>query len=395
MERINHEELKTLLNLCFKAKQSLFVYGRPGIGKSVTVKEQAKKIAKQEGKEYKEWNALQPEEQLKLFKNRDKHFVLLDERVSEYSDTSDAKGLPDFIDTSKIDGELSDIGGRSVVWGGQLWVRYFAHPDAHGIIFLDEINNAPPSIQKACYKIVLDHQIGNMSFGDDIEVIGAGNRLQDKSNVFAMPKALDNRASHVELKVPTADDWIENYAMPNKLNANVIAYVKYKPSMLHKWSDKAEDKAYPSPRSMEMLSNLLDYAKNMKEIKLAANSTIGSGAAREFMAFFKVREEVDMEAIMKNPKKVKEIDDDRMDLKWAVASYVAEKYKADKKKLAKALEVANNLHPAEFKIQAARFIKNANEKHFKEAVTNSKDKAIRKVWDKMAGQVGKYLVYAD
>lgn len=388
MKKVDHKELEKLINLCYKAKQSLFVYGRPGIGKSDKVKKMAKELSGE--REFKDWNKLQLEEQKELLENRDKYFVLLDERVSEYSDTSDAKGLPDFVEMSESD-EIK--GGRPVVWGGQLWVRYFAHPDAHGIIFLDEINNAPPSIQKACYKIVLDRQIGNMSFGEDVSVIGAGNRIQDKSNVFAMPKALDNRGSHVELEVPSADDWVENFAIPNKIHSDVIAFIKSRPDMLHKWSDDREDKAYPSPRSWEMLSNLIHHANDREEEILAANSTVGSGAAVEFSGFLKIKDEIDMETIMENPEKVKDLED--MSTKWAVASYVAEKYKADKDKLGKALEVACNLSPSEFKIQATRFIKNVDEEHFTETIKEKKDKKAVKHWNELAKKVGKYFLHAD
>ena len=62
-----------------------------------------------------------------------------------------------------------------------------------GILFLDEMNSAPQSVQAAAYQLILNRKIGDYELPVGWAVIAAGNRASDRSVVHAQPAALANR----------------------------------------------------------------------------------------------------------------------------------------------------------------------------------------------------------
>ena len=48
------------------------------------------------------------------------------------------------------------------------------------VLFLDELNSAPPSVQAAAYQLVLNRRIGTYILPDNVVVVAAGNRETDK-----------------------------------------------------------------------------------------------------------------------------------------------------------------------------------------------------------------------
>ena len=149
-------QIFSALHTLLSAHQPVFLWGAPGVGKSQVVA----KVAADRGM------AL-----------RDIRAVLLD--------PVDLRGLP----------RLEN--GRAE------WCppAFLPGPDdsEQGIIFLDELNAAPPLVQAACYQLVLDRRIGEYRLPDGWSIIAAGNREKDKAVTHRMPSALANRMVHLEL----------------------------------------------------------------------------------------------------------------------------------------------------------------------------------------------------
>ena len=126
------------------------------------------------------------------------------------------------------------------------------------ILFLDEITAAPTSVQAAAYQITLDRTVGEHRLPENCIVIAAGNRVTDRSVAYNMPKALANRLCHLEIKedVNAWHDW----AVKNRVHPYVTGYMEYNSSALIK-SDGME-LAFPTPRSWEMVSNILNYVSD-------------------------------------------------------------------------------------------------------------------------------------
>jgi hypothetical protein len=128
--------------------------------------------------------------------------------------------------------------------------------DVVNILFLDEISAAPPSVQAAAYQITLDRTVGEHRLPENCIVLAAGNRVTDHSVAYNMPKALANRLCHFEIKTD-ASSW-HKWAVINDIHPFVTGYIEYNPGALVRTDTAGADLAFPTPRSWEMVSNILN-----------------------------------------------------------------------------------------------------------------------------------------
>lgn len=76
--------------------------------------------------------------------------------------------------------EPSDFAGLPVVADGGVrfapprWARRL-HAAGHGILFLDEITTAPPAVQAALLRVVLERVVGDLELPADVAVVAAAN----------------------------------------------------------------------------------------------------------------------------------------------------------------------------------------------------------------------------
>ena len=146
-----------------------------------------------------------------------------------------------------------------------------------GILFLDEINMAPPAMQGMAQQLILDRRVGSYTVPDGWFIWAAGNRKEDRAAVFDMPAPLANRFLHLEVEA----DWdsFKAHALERGMHEQVIAFLSYRPTLLHALD--AMKPAWPSPRSWELASKL-----HGAQLDVAA--AIGGAAASEFLAYLQV-----------------------------------------------------------------------------------------------------------
>jgi len=165
---------------------SLMLWGAPGIGKSSLVAQVAEK----------------------------KQLSLIDVRISQLAPT-DLRGLP------VVNEDRSS------------WIPpEFLPKDGRGILFLDEINMAPPAIQGIAQQLILDRKVGNYVLPEGWFIWGAGNRKEDFASVFDMPAPLANRFMHLEV-ISKFEEFIE-YAINKDFDETIISFLKFRPNLLHK-----------------------------------------------------------------------------------------------------------------------------------------------------------------
>lgn len=146
-----------------------------------------------------------------------------------------------------------------------------------GVLFLDELNSAPPAMQGIAQQLILDRQVGSYRLPDGWYVWAAGNRKEDRAAVFDMPTPVANRFLH--LSVEPDFDSFKPYALDQGLSEHIIAFLSFRPELLHKLDP--HQAAWPSPRSWEMANAL--YQSGM-EIAPA----VGIEPSSEFLAFLDV-----------------------------------------------------------------------------------------------------------
>lgn len=390
VQKVDHETLESRINVGYKSDTPLFVYGPPGIGKSDTVASVARDIAERKGKRFVKWsevdqssyvddseirsnNALisdfddseRPENESDismndLYNNPNKYFLLVDQRLAQ-NDPTDIKGIP-------------DTKGSVTSWNPPDWIAFASQKNASGIVFCDELTHAPQLVQKAYFSLILDKKVDNTKISDDVYIMAAGNREEDKAGVISMPSALRNRFGHVELTPPNGGrdgDWTE-WAMNNQIHESVVGFLSSRSGQSHlfKFSESnRDDKAFPTPRSWEMASDAIKSsdAKTHDEISEIAEVFVGEATASYFNGYLKDREKIEVTQYLDNPDKVLDMENKGMDIdgKHALVMGIATEYKENPSRLPDILDVVNNLD-AEFGAYLLSLLSTYNEKHWDE-----------------------------
>ncbi len=196
----------------------------------------------------------------------------------------------DFIDLRLSQLMPSDLRGVPVPEEG---ITHWSPPsflpqDGAGVLFMDELNMAPPALQGVAQQLILDRRVGNYILPEDWFIWAAGNRKTDKAAVFEMPGPLANRFIH--LNVDLSLDDFKQYAYRNNLSSEVIGFLSYRPDLLHEVHSSEPN--WPSPRTWEMASNLFQASMDVEP-------AVGAAAAMEFSAFIQLKNQLpDIQAIL-------------------------------------------------------------------------------------------------
>ncbi len=162
-------------------------------------------------------------------------------------------------------------------------------PDANrhgeqGILFLDEITSAPPSVSAAAYQLILDRRLGEYKVPDGWAIFAAGNRQGDRGVTFTMPAPLANRFSHFDVDAHL-DDWVA-WAYQHNIDERVIAFLRFRPELLFDFDPAHNPVAFPSPRSWEFAHRSLQKFGNKTELLQGAlQACVGPAAGIELTAF--------------------------------------------------------------------------------------------------------------
>lgn len=153
------------------------------------------------------------------------------------------------------------------------------------VLFLDELNSAPPAVQAAGYQLILNRRIGQYVLPDNVVIIAAGNRQGDRGVTYRMPAPLANRFRHLEMIVDF-EDW-KDWALLNEVHADVIGYLSFAKQDLFDFNPKSSSEAWASPRSwvdvsMALYHPAFDSAPEY-ERKAEIAGSVGDGMAAKFM----------------------------------------------------------------------------------------------------------------
>lgn len=245
VRQVGPKSAKKAINKAIQKRRPVFLWGPPGIGKSDIVKQ----IGEDAGRE------------------------VIDVRLALWEPT-DIKGIPYY------NAEL----------GKMVWAPPAELPtdeDSTAIIFLDELNSAPPAVQAAAYQLILNRRVGTYRLPKGVDIVAAGNREGDRGVTYRMPAPLANRFVHLEAKVDF-DDW-QDWATLNKIHADVVGYVGFAKQDLYDFDPKSSSKSFATPRSWCFVSDLLDDDDtDLDTLQNLIAGAIGDGLAVKFMAHRKI-----------------------------------------------------------------------------------------------------------
>jgi hypothetical protein len=177
-------------------------------------------------------------------------------------------------------------------------------------LFLDELTAAPQMTQAGCYQLVLDRKLGEYQLPDGWVVTAAGNPASERGVHFSMPRPLRNRFVHLDLE-PDFEDWCR-WAVRAGVRPEIIAFLRFKPALLHTGDVTSDANAWPTPRSWEMASNVLTGFSRRQSSSFCVGSTeieaqllegtIGIPATTELVAFLRLfRQLPSVDEILLNP----------------------------------------------------------------------------------------------
>ena len=317
MHTINPQNLMKELKDCIIAGYPAMIWGGPGIGKSEIPQQVADEL----------------------------NIPLLDFRANLF-DPVDVRGIPYTRD------DLS-------VASGAMKITSWAPPDIfpseethgpRGLFMIDELPTAPPATQNAFLQLLLTRQVGNYKMPDGWSCLAAGNRLTDGASVYQMPSPVRNRLMHYELE-PSLDAWCE-WALKNEVNTTLVSFMRYRPNLLY--SFKADEYAFPTPRSWSFVDKRLRLTKNMDDSRLffGIAGAVGTGPAGEFLAFAKIADKLpDIDNLIANPSSYMPSEDPAV--LYALTGAVASR--AEPSKLENIMKLGKKI-PTEFQVVLVKSI---------------------------------------
>lgn len=188
------------------------------------------------------------------------------------------------------------------------------HDGEPALINLDEFGKAPRDVQNGWHPIL---EIEKPRFcgrpinpdsivflTSNLDVEGLGDNLKSHTK---------DRLCELIMRAPTAEEWITNFAIPNKVHPTVLAMASERPQVFLTVLDGKdwEDSPYQqvTPRGLERVSDIMrnSYNKLRDEVILAnVAGCVGTPFANDFSAFIKYqRENPKWEDVINNPMTAK------------------------------------------------------------------------------------------
>jgi AAA domain (dynein-related subfamily) len=224
--------------------------------------------------------------------------------------------------------EPSDFAGLPVVADGRVafappvWARRLAE-DEVGILFLDEISTAPPAVQAALLRVVLERVVGDLELPEGVVVIAAANPPEQAADGWDLSAPLANRFCHLDWPVESQafaegltggwgapvvprlpDGWDSQLAVGRGL---VSAFVSVRPALTVAMPEDGTTagRGWPSPRSWEMAA-LLWTAATVSSASEQARAAlvmgcVGQGAGLELLSWASEMDLPDPEEVLADP----------------------------------------------------------------------------------------------
>lgn len=213
--------------------------------------------------------------------------------------------------------------GDSVHFAPPAWAQRLA-ASGRGVLFLDEISTAPPAVQAALLRVVLERTVGDLALPDAVTVVAAANPPEQAADGWDLSPPLANRFCHLDWDLDArewAEGMIAGFQQPEvpslederlvgeltAARAAVGAFVIARGHLLHAHpgNEAMAGRAWPSPRSWEMAARLIAAtaacgAPDPVRSVLVAGA-VGPAAAAEFLAW---REDLDLpdpEDVLRDP----------------------------------------------------------------------------------------------
>lgn len=229
--------------------------------------------------------------------------------------------------------EPSDFAGLPIVNNGsapETRVSFAPPAWAHtlsaaggGVLFFDEVSTAPPAVQAALLRVVLERTVGDLALPDDVAVVAAANPPDQAADGWELSPPLANRFCHLDWPVDArtvADGFASGWPAPRSAELDgawerripvmrswIAGFVTVRPMLALAMPDEAAGagRAWPSPRTWDMVARLHAAAEAAGIGELPASllirGCVGAGAGVEYLTWLAEADLPDPEAVLAAP----------------------------------------------------------------------------------------------
>ena len=220
--------------------------------------------------------------------------------------------------------EPSDFAGLPIVVDGRVdfapprWAVRLAEA-GEGVAFFDEISTAPPAVQAALLRVVLERTVGDLALPDAVAVVAAANPPEQAADGWELTPPLANRFCHLDWPVDArtvADGFSGGWPTPappvlrdgwerriGVVRSWIAGFVTVRPTLALAVPDDAAGagRAWPSPRTWDMAARLYAAAEGTDAGSLLVRGCVGAGPGVEFETWLAEADLPDPEAALADP----------------------------------------------------------------------------------------------
>ncbi|AHH19501.1 putative ATPase associated with various cellular activities [Nocardia nova SH22a] len=193
-----------------------------------------------------------------------------------------------------------------------------------GLLFLDELSTAPPAVQAALLRLVLERRIGALRLPAGVRIVAAANPRSSAADGWELSPPLANRFVHLNwthdpdvvvrglggvwprATLPALDVGKFPAAVDFARRA-VCGLLAARPTLVHRLpsGEARRGGAWPSPRSWEMTVRLIAFATaagaGRDVLSLLVRGTVGDGPGFELLTSIDRMELPDPEELLADP----------------------------------------------------------------------------------------------
>jgi hypothetical protein len=214
-----------------------------------------------------------------------------------------------------------------------------------GLLFLDELSTAPPAVQAALLRLVLERRVGALRLPPGVRIVAAANPRRSAADGWELSAPLANRFVHLqwtydhEIVVRGLGGTWPRTALPRLdperlrdavafARRAVCGFLTARPGLVHRLpgNEARRGGPWPSPRSWDMALRLVAFAAatdtSREVLSMLVRGTLGDGPGLELLASLDRMDLPDPEAMLADPAAA--VLPERGDLRQAVLDGVVE-----------------------------------------------------------------------
>ena len=166
--------------------------------------------------------------------------------------------------------------------------------------FLDDLGQATPAVQSSFMQLLLARRVNGHKLPDCVTFVAATNRRTDRAGVSGILEPVKSRFTSIVQLEADLDEWCQ-WALANDLPVELVAFIRFRPSLLSKFEASSDLTNSPLPRTWANAAKLLKLNLPAALEQQAIAGAVGEGAAAELMAFLRMfRDLPNIDAILLN-----------------------------------------------------------------------------------------------